>query len=472
MISLSDQSIETTISTGNPPVYGIYGVGRVESVALSPSGKQILAVLGVGFPGGVLATVDPSTNSIAATVSLESGSNTVGSLVADNVRNYAWIIDASAPLDIVQNLNLAVTDPASQPGVTAVGGTSIVGLGLDPPPIETTWNNQLKYADGASGGGMSSMFPMPGYQQELLGSSANGQGPCPTGICREVPDVSADADPSTGYIVYLPTNDMQSSWTTFGGTSGAAPLWAAVLAVVSSADETWSGDGLLNEALYALSSSGSTYFNDVTTGNNDYNATSSGEYEAGPGYDMTTGLGTPIASALAKGLTQIPLDVVVSGSQIYQGNPSFSGKADYGGTGKAPPGVVVNTTSGLTCGEVEVGTSPPTPTPITSTLPAGSYTLVPSSCSGATLSGANAARYVVVYTGRIRRRSGSHRRGHGQWHTDLRRDSDVFGNRERGQPPTGHHGESSGRDLQRGRDVDTDRPHPPGRFLHRRGVVV
>ena len=382
VINLSSESVVTTIPTGDP-----YGPGLVQSVALSPDGKQVLAVLSdFLFPGDELATIDPVLDSIKSTVYLESGSDTVGSLVSDSSRDYAWIIDTTQDRDIVQNLNLAVTDPASQPGVTSVGGTSVFSIGL--PPGEVAWNDRLDFADGASGGGVSAAFAMPGYQQALLGSSGSGLGSCSGGMCREVPDVSADADPSTGYIVY---ESALGGWTVFGGTSGAAPLWAAVLAVVSSADGTTNGDGALNDALYARDSSTTTYFNDVTTGNNDYNGTSSGQYPAGPGYDMATGLGTPIASALATELSQIPLDVAVSGTQPYQGSPTFSGTADYSGTGAAPPGVTVNTQA-LTCSTVN-GT-----TPISPSLPAGSDTLVSSSCAGATLSGPNAANYVVVYT--------------------------------------------------------------------------
>ncbi len=382
VIKLSSESTETTIPTGDP-----YGPGLVQSVALSPDGKEVLAVLSdLNFPGDELATINPVSDSIKATVYLESASDTVGSLVSDSSRDYAWVIDTTQDRDIVQNLNLAVTDPASQPGVTSVGGTSVFGIG--PPPTEVTWNDQLDFADGASGGGMSTAFAMPGYQEALLGSSGTGQGPCSGGVCREVPDVSADADPSTGYVVF--ESDL-AGWSELGGTSGAAPLWAAVLAVVSSADGTTNGDGALNDALYALDSSTTTYFNDVTSGNNDYNGTSSGQYPAQVGYDMATGLGTPIASALATGFKQIPLDVAVSGTQPYQGIPTFSGKPDYSGTGATPPGVTVNT-QGLTCSTVNG------PTPISPSLPAGSDTLVSSSCGGATLSGPNAANYVVVYT--------------------------------------------------------------------------
>ena len=206
-----------------------------------------------------------------------------------------------------------MSDPASQPYVTSVGGTSLghgAAQSFGPPPAETAWNDALYYSEGAGGGGISETFAMPDYQQALGVVSGSSGTPCANsgGDCREVPDVSADADPSSGYIVY-DTVDGFGGWNALGGTSGATPLWAAVLAVVASADGNTAGYGALNPALYLLAQrSPSTYLNDVTSGNNDYNATAGGQYPAMAGYDMATGLGTPVASELASGLTTIPLD--------------------------------------------------------------------------------------------------------------------------------------------------------------------
>ena len=162
--------------------------------------------------------------------------------------------------------------------------------------------------------------------------------------------------------------------------------------MAASANGNTAGYGALNPALYLLAQkSPGTYLNDVTSGNNDYNATNGGQYPAMTGYDMATGLGTPVASQLATGLTGIPLAVVVSGSQTFGGSPTFAGSANYAGSGGSPFGVTLNT-SGITC--TTVGAS----TPISPTLAPGSYTLLASSCSGAILSGANAADYAVVYT--------------------------------------------------------------------------
>jgi hypothetical protein len=388
VVSLNTHSVVTTISTSQTD----NGTGMVQSIAMAPNNTDVLAVLtGLEFPGDVMATINPSTQAIIATVGLQDGTDAMGQLVSDGSRDYVWALDETKGGDIIQNLNLAVSDPASQPYVTAVGGTSLTNLG--PAPTETVWNDQLKYSEGAGGGGISQTFSMPAYQQPLGTVSGSTGTPCgiTSGDCREVPDVSADADPSTGYVIYDSVNGL--GWNALGGTSGAAPLWAAVLAVDASANGNTAGYGALNPALYLLAQqSAGTYLNDVTAGNNDYNATDGGSYPAMTGYDMATGLGTPIASQLAAGLAGIPLYVAVSGSQAYGGStPTFTASADYGGSGNAPYGVTVNT-SGVSCSEV--GTS----TPIGPALPVGNDTIDAPSCHGATLSGTNATEYTIVYT--------------------------------------------------------------------------
>ena len=479
VISLTSQVLVTTIPTSQPQ----NGTGVVQSIGLSPDGNEVLAVLnGLAFPGDVLATINPSTLAITSTVSIETGTDTMGQLVSDSTLDVVWMTDASSGKDVIQNLNLAVSDPASQPYVTAVGGTSF-GHGnptLGPPPTEQVWNDALYYSDGAGGGGISKTFTMPSYQQSLGVVSGSSGTPCGAtgGACRETPDVSADADPSSGYVVYDSVNGL--NWSALGGTSAAAPLWAAVVAVVASADSNTSGYGALNPALYLLAEqSPGTYLNDVTVGNNDYNATDGGQYGppglrhghrtgharrvgAGrrPHHDSvalsgvgqsdlwrvtfllrvrrlrrprhhaarcqfgheplictTVGSFTTINPTLTPGgytlqassctggvlsgpneanytivytsaandftVTPIPVDVAVTGTQVYGGPPSFAG------TDTPPSGVTVDT-SALTCTKAGQSTIAPT-------MPAGSYTVVADSCSGATLSG-NATDYGVVYT--------------------------------------------------------------------------
>jgi Pro-kumamolisin, activation domain/Bacterial Ig-like domain (group 3) len=174
--------------------------------------------------------------------------------------------------------SLAVDDPASQPYVTGVGGTSMTA---DAPgsPTETTWNT---VGGGAGGGGVSTIWPRPSWQV------GPGTG---TGTAREVPDVSASADPNDGYTLYY-----QGNWMGIGGTSAAAPLWAALVAV---ANQGCSGSlGFLNPLLYANGTAGGSLFHDITIGNNDSTGTNAGQYGAAPGYDMATGWGSPNGSYL------------------------------------------------------------------------------------------------------------------------------------------------------------------------------
>jgi len=392
VISLSTQAVVTTISTSQPS----NGTGVVQSIGMSPGNNQVLAVLnGLNFPpDDVMATIDTATEAITSTVNLETGPDSMGQLVSDGTLGYVWVTDESSGGDVIQNLNLAVSDPASQPYVTAVGGTSL-GHGtqtLGPPPTEQAWNDALYYSEGAGGGGISATFAMPSYQQGLGVVSGSSGTPCAaaSGDCREVPDVSADADPSSGYVVYDTVNG--HGWNALGGTSGATPLWAAVLAVVASADGNTVGYGALNPALYLLAQqSPGTYLNDVTSGNNDYNATAAGQYPAMVGYDMATGLGTPVASSLAEGFFATALDVSVSGSQTYGGAPTFSASPDFNGQGTLPPGVTL-LSSALDCTTVATSTT------IASTLTPGGYMLVASSCTGLSLTGPDAGDYSLVYT--------------------------------------------------------------------------
>ncbi|HEY1733385.1 MAG TPA: protease pro-enzyme activation domain-containing protein [Acidimicrobiales bacterium] len=206
---------------------------------------------------------------------------------------------------------LGVGDPASQPDVTGVGGTA---LPTGSTAGQTVWNDcqaapstTLRCARnpsaGASGGGVSRAWTMPSWQSAVGATRLAGATACPLAPrgCREVPDVSADAAPDTGYIVFY-----RGGWNVLGGTSGAAPLWAAVMAVT---DQGCAGSiGFANPALYQLGSDRSGAFSDVaTTGNNDltrnhYVGVAVHAYPTVAGYDMATGWGSPVAATLLAGL--------------------------------------------------------------------------------------------------------------------------------------------------------------------------
>jgi kumamolisin len=173
--------------------------------------------------------------------------------------------------------------PASSPNALACGGTKLVGnTSSFAISSEVVWN-ELASNEGAGGGGVSDVFPLPSYQAQagVPTSAASGGG---TG--RGVPDVAGNADPVTGYLVVV---DGQRE--TIGGTSAVAPLWAGLIARLAQA--TGKRFGLLQSMLYAGAAPGAAApgFNDVVQGNN-------GAYKAGPGWDACTGLGSPNGAAL------------------------------------------------------------------------------------------------------------------------------------------------------------------------------
>jgi kumamolisin len=167
--------------------------------------------------------------------------------------------------DDAGNGGTSVDFPASDPYVTGTGGTTLTLTSSGAWSKETAWSS--------GGGGVSSYFATPGYQ-----SSVN------SGSYRAVPDVAADANPSSGWAIYT-----QGAWYEFGGTSAAAPNWAAFAAIYDSEANAVGAStfGYANSTIYNLaqSSAYSTAFHDVKSGSN-------GAYSAGTGYDKVTGWGS------------------------------------------------------------------------------------------------------------------------------------------------------------------------------------
>jgi subtilase family serine protease len=230
---------------------------------------------------------------------------------------------------------VSVDDPASQPFVTGVGGTHFASLG--PRPSESVWNNG-RLGAGASGGGVSSIWTMPSYQSAAPSSlhvinSGSSSSTCgaSSGYCREVPDVSADADPGTGYLIYWNGDNsafppQTTGWQVVGGTSGAAPVWAALIALTNASGGcNGTAIGFANPALYyAAATAYAGDFNDVTSGNNDFTGTNMGRFAAGPGYDMASGLGSPNGSALAASLCADAIALANPGAQRSVVNTAVS----------------------------------------------------------------------------------------------------------------------------------------------------
>ncbi len=251
------------------------------------------------------------------------------------------------------NAPLQVDDPASQPWVTSTGGTSFESFdpGSNPFPsypygTEAVWNtldvcsgNNSSTATspgivncnsyGAGGGGHSIFWPMPNYQRGpgvINPFTVSGPSNCALAAtgqpCRETPDISANADPLTGYAEYCTGSSYVSpnpnpvpygsaclgltptpgapGWFHIGGTSLSAPLWGALLSDRDAFHGHRSGNA--NYLLYSLFDNPFTYrtdFHEITGFHQVSN--NNGFYPVAPGYNEATGIGTPNFTGLITG---------------------------------------------------------------------------------------------------------------------------------------------------------------------------
>jgi subtilase family serine protease len=182
--------------------------------------------------------------------------------------------------------------PSTSTNVIAVGGTTLT---LNPDGTvasETGWSG--------SGGGISAYETEPQYQIDYGVSGTSGK--------RAVPDVSYDSDPATGFPVYdsTPLNG-QSGWFIVGGTSAASPQWAAIHSLVLSV----SNNNLYQDAKWNTP----VYLRDITSGSN-------GAYSATSGYDLVTGLGSPITSNFTTGIgSDFAISTSPSSITLQNGSP-------------------------------------------------------------------------------------------------------------------------------------------------------
>ena len=192
---------------------------------------------------------------------------------------------------------LSVDSPSDDPHVIGTGGTNLTLGDGSSYGDETAWSSTTEKKNGSkgagSGGGYSTVYSKPSYQ--------SGPGVDDKSM-RHVPDVSADADPATGYAIYctvIVAGCSPSGWVVVGGTSAAAPLWSGIAVDTNGylLSQKKSTLGNASSRLYQLFNTKQTFsaFHDITSGDNLY-------YKAGPGYDLATGIGTPDAWNLARDL--------------------------------------------------------------------------------------------------------------------------------------------------------------------------
>jgi kumamolisin len=249
-----------------------------------------------GFLDAITTAVHDSTNQ-PSVISISWGSSE-SQWTAQALTNFDEAFQAASAMGVtvcvasgdngssdgVNDGNNHVDFPASSSFVLACGGTTLQAAG-DEIVNEVVWNNQAA-GGGSTGGGVSDVFPLPAWQESAgVPESSDEKGG------RGVPDVSGDADPSTGYNVLV---DGESA--VFGGTSAVAPLWAALVARINQQIEK--PIGFLNPLIYGQTVEESG-FRDVTEGNN-------GAFSAAEGWDPCTGLGSPDGTQLLAALTGKP----------------------------------------------------------------------------------------------------------------------------------------------------------------------
>ena len=202
--------------------------------------------------------------------------------------------------------------PASSPWVLACGGTRLESAG-GAVSAEVVWNH-LADGNGATGGGVSAVFPRPSWQSGTQAVPLAGMIPPPDG--RGLPDVASLADPETPFVVAGPGGTLQAG----GGTSAAAPLWAALISRLNQA--LGARVGYLNPLLYSHYSGA---LRDITSGDN-------GGYQATPGWDACTGWGSPGGSSLLQAMQlqatqrQIKERISAAGGADLMGDQEMGGQ--------------------------------------------------------------------------------------------------------------------------------------------------
>ena len=374
--------------------------------------------------------------------------NAAGDTGDDSCNEYRLVPPPSG-----QNL-LSELDPASQPYVVSVGGTTIDDA--TQPPSEHVWNDGASW--GGGGGGISETWTMPDWQRTVTDTAANAadvthaesvetansamESPFATptfcdgtlGLstgtpCRETPDVTAQADEFTGAVTifgislgYGPPN----GWTTIGGTSSATPIWAAMLALVNASHsclaDTVTFDeggtptlvpdaGFASPILYGIAGNATAYaasFNDIKSGNNDIYGLDNGlVFPARAGYDMASGLGSPQLTTPSGTNAALAFYMCTYGAPL-SAPPAVTGLSPLSGTTAGGEVVTVTGTGFGTAGtplvkSVQVGGGQATSfavvsnTSLTVTLPAADTT-IPGNSVDPTQDGAGEAQIVVTAT--------------------------------------------------------------------------
>lgn len=249
--------------------------------ALAPEANILVIETKSASISNLLSGIDYATKHGATVVSNSWGGSEFSSETSDDSHfNHSGITYLASSGDNGEGGSW----PAASPNVLSVGGTSLSLTSTGAYSSETAWSS--------SGGATSTYESIPTFQSNWTSIVSKKRG---------IPDVAFDADPNTGVYVYTSTPDEgQSGWFQVGGTSFSAPAWSALIALADEGRaQPLSSSQVLNAIYSTASTTGSsgyvTNFHDITSGSNGYTATS--------GYDLVTGIGSPVANQLIPLLT-------------------------------------------------------------------------------------------------------------------------------------------------------------------------
>lgn len=295
-------AFDSVLTVKRDPSWGTPGKPQGETVLdleilheIAPAAKLVIYLSAADFAHGDRAFAQMVTDHLGSIISESLGSCEVDT-PSGHRDTYAAIQDKANALGMShfvasgdngafecgQDQPASGSFPATLPTVTCVGGTTVFDSEQGLYYQEYAWGSPLDESGG--GGGASQFYALPLWQKSI--SNASGHG------FRQMPDVSAVADPMTGFHIIFQGKDGQA-----GGTSASTPLWAAVVALINQ-DLKKKGlkeAGFANPALYWMGENSSKLpakpFHDVIAGNNL-------GYDAGPGWDFATGWGSMDAAAL------------------------------------------------------------------------------------------------------------------------------------------------------------------------------
>lgn len=354
--------------------------------AMAPGASQILVYEGPNSGTGLVDTYNRiATDNLAKSISTSwaltesSGAGSIiqaesaffKQMVAQGQALYAAAGDAGA---YSNGQTLSVEDPSSQQFVVAVGGTKLFTNTDGSYKSETTWASGSGPGGEGGGGGISTIWSIPSWQQGVISTASLG-----STTMRNIPDISLDADPSSGYAVLY-----KGGWTVFGGTSCAAPLWAAFTALVnqSRVSNGLSTLGFPNPTIYALGQSVNypSTFHDIADGSTNLH------YPAVQGYDLATGWGTfiadPLIASLAGGVNPPPPPVCTPANPTVSISPT-SQQSTAGGALSYT--VIVTDNDSKACGTSSFNLAATVPSGFSDTLSLSSLNVSPGTSGTASI---------------------------------------------------------------------------------------